>query len=309
MNPAAVETQNLRVFFCHAPNWTPVFKKPAIRALPRPANPAARNPAATSAARNTDARNPAADNNNTASATDTASAATTTSAARNVVAAAASATAARNTAASAADTAADATATTATATTTADDDEACALRAREGDTRALESLVTRHQDTVARLLWRFVRNRADLDDLVQETFLRMVRGLGGWRAEQPFAHWLLRIATNTGRDYFRRQSVRRRHLAEPDHEAGLPPGARDTAMPEAIDPAANPAARAAAGEVKEILAELPPDDRALLTLYYLEDRPLAEIAARFGWTVTATKLRAWRARARLRARLKERAFF
>ncbi|WP_068772345.1 RNA polymerase sigma factor [Termitidicoccus mucosus] len=197
---------------------------------------------------------------------------------------------------------------TAAAADNAAGDDACALRAREGDAGAMESLVMRHQDAVARLLWRFAHNRADLDDLVQETFLRMVRGLGGWRSEQPFAHWLLRIATNTGRDYFRRQSVRRRHMAEPDNADDPPPG-RGTAMPEAIDPADNPAARAASSEVKEILAGLPPDDRALLTLYYLESHSLAEIAAQFGWTVTATKLRAWRARGRLRARLKERAFF
>ncbi len=188
------------------------------------------------------------------------------------------------------------------------DDEVCALRARAGDTAAMESLVLRHQGAVARLLWRFAGTRADLDDLVQETFLRMVRGLGNWRADQPFAHWLLRIATNTGRDYFRRQSVRRRYAAETENTGATASG-QEIAMAEAADPAADPAARAAANEVKELLAGLPPDDRSLLTLYYLEGRSLTEIAAGFGWTVTAAKLRAWRARARLRALLKERAPF
>jgi RNA polymerase sigma-70 factor (ECF subfamily) len=236
VNHAAAETQNLRAFFCHAPDRAHVFARPAIRVNTHPTRAAAR---AASAAGNANA----------------------------------------------------------------DGDDACALRAREGDPDAMESLVMRHRDAVARLLWRFAHNRADLDDLVQETFLRMVRGLGGWRTGQPFAHWLLRIATNVGRDYFRRQSVRRRHMAEPDNADAPPPG-RGTAVPEAIDPADNPAARAASSEVKEILAGLPPDDRALLTLHYLENHSLAEIAAQFGWTVTAAKLRAWRARGRLRARLK-----
>ena len=158
----------------------------------------------------------------------------------------------------------------------------------------MEALVARHQAAIARLLWRFVRTPADLDDLVQETFLRMVRGLGGWKAEQPFAHWLLRIATNVGRDYFRRHAVRRRWLAEP-----AAPGA-DMPAPEAPDPGADPAARAAANEVKAMLARLPPDDRTLLTLHHLEGWGLAQIAAQFGWTLTATKLRAWRARRQLR---------
>ncbi len=175
-----------------------------------------------------------------------------------------------------------------------DPDAAVARRAQQGDRAALEALVERHQPAIARLLWRFVRTRADLDDLVQETFLRMVRGLGSWKAEQPFAHWLLRIATNVGRDYFRRQAVRRRWLAEPVAASA------DAPAPEAPDPGADPAARAAANEVKTLLARLAPDDRALLTLHHLEGWGLAQIAAQFGWTLTATKLRAWRARRQLR---------
>ena len=163
----------------------------------------------------------------------------------------------------------------------------------------MDALVVRHHPAVGRLLWRFVRTQVDLDDLVQETFLRMVRGLPSWRPEQPFAHWLLRIATNVGRDHFRRQAVRRRSIAEtPDNEEA-------TAPVEAVDPGPDPAARAAANEVKAMLADLPPDDRALITLHYLEGLAMAEIADRFGWTVTATKLRAWRARHALRAFLKQ----
>lgn len=159
----------------------------------------------------------------------------------------------------------------------------------------MDWLVEQHQAAVARLLWRFARTPADLEDLVQETFLRMVRGLPEWRARQPFRHWLLRIATNVGRDYFRRHAVRRRWHVEPTHATA------ESGLPEAIDPAANPAARAAANEVKAILAQLSPDDRALLTLHHLEGWGLAQIAEQFGWTVTATKLRAWRARRQLRS--------
>lgn len=176
-----------------------------------------------------------------------------------------------------------------------DSDEAWAGRAQQGDGAAMELLVQRHHAAVARLLWRFVRTQSDLDDLVQDTFLRMVRGLPDWEPRQPFAHWLLRIATNTGRDYFRRQAVRRRWMSEPKTEDD-----RDV-LPEAIDPAADPAARAAANEAKAILEHLAPDDRALLTLHYLEGWGLPQIAAQFGWTHTATKLRAWRARRQLRA--------
>ncbi len=161
----------------------------------------------------------------------------------------------------------------------------------------MEKLVLRHQSEVARLLWRFARSHADLEDLVQEAFLRIVRGIHSWRPDRPFLHWLRRVTVNTGRDYCRRQAVRRRWAAEP---AG---NDADAAAPEAVDPGPDPAARAAANEIKRLLATLPPDDYALLTLHHLEGWALADIARDFGWTLTATKLRAWRARARLRARL------
>jgi len=178
-------------------------------------------------------------------------------------------------------------------------DQREALAAQQGDKAALEALVRRHQPGVSRLLWRFVRQREDLEDLVQETFLRVVRNLSSWRAEKPFVHWLYRIAANTGRDYCRRQSVRRRWRVEPT--AVSPEG--DVQEFEAIDPTPNPAARAASEEVKDLLAKLSPDDCTVLTLHHLEGWDFATIAAQFGWTVTATKLRAWRARARLRALL------
>lgn len=179
-------------------------------------------------------------------------------------------------------------------------DQELAQRAQLGELTALDALVLRHQSSIASLLWKFTRTRADLDDLVQETFLRVVRSLGQWKPDRPFEHWLRRIAVNTGRDYCRRQSVRRRWLSEPsttDNDA--------VPQPEAVDPGSDPAARAAASEAKEILAQLPPDDRALLTLFHLDGWDLPGIARDFGWTHTATKLRAWRARQRLRALLEE----
>lgn len=175
-------------------------------------------------------------------------------------------------------------------------DAADVLRAQQGDRQALDALVRRHHDDVARVLWRFARQPADLEDLVQETFLRALRHLGDWRSDRPFIHWLRRIAANTGRDHYRRQAVRRRWVSEP---VTGPDG--EVRPAEAVDPAADPAARAAANEVKAMLGRLPPDAAAILTLHHLEGWGLHEIAAAYGWTHTATKLRAWRARAQLRA--------
>lgn len=176
-------------------------------------------------------------------------------------------------------------------------DEALAAAAQAGDRAALDALVRRHHAEVTRLMWRFVRRPADLDDLVQEVFVRLVRGLPRWRADRPFLHWLRRIAVNTGRDHCRREAVRRRWAAEPSADPATPP-------PEAIAPATDPAARLAAEEAKALLARLPPDDRTLLTLHYLEGWEFARIGELLGWSGPATKLRAFRARRRLQALLK-----
>ena len=177
-------------------------------------------------------------------------------------------------------------------------DEALVAAAQSGQGIALDRLLRRHHPELARLLWRFARNSADLDDLVQETFLRVLRGLPRWHPDQPFLHWLRRIAVNVGRDHYRRDATRRRWTTEPIR----PSSEASNATPsfEAADPAPDPAARAAAAEVKAALDLLPPDDRTLLTLHHLEGWDFATIGRHLGWPSALTRLRAFRARRRLR---------
>lgn len=175
----------------------------------------------------------------------------------------------------------------------ADPDAPLAAAARGGDLAAADELIRRHQEGIARLLWRFARQRADLDDLVQETFVRAWRALPRWQPNRPFAHWLRHIAVNTGRDHCRREAVRRRWFQPTAVGAEEPPA------PRAGDDAAG-----ALAEAKEWLALLPPDDRTLLTLQHLDGWELGQIARALGWSLTATKVRAWRARGRLRHLLK-----
>jgi RNA polymerase sigma-70 factor (ECF subfamily) len=175
-------------------------------------------------------------------------------------------------------------------------DGALVLLHNQGDHHALETLLARHKDDLTRILWRFTRRRADLEDLVQDALLRIVRGLPGWRDNKPFPHWIRRIAANVGRDYYRRGTTARRWIADHDPDDGEPEH-------EATEPSADPAARAASAEVMDYLAQLPPDDRTLLTLHYLEGWDFEEIGRLLGWSAPVTKVRAFRARRRLRALL------
>lgn len=183
------------------------------------------------------------------------------------------------------------------ATNDPDDDHRVVALAQQGNRASLETVVSRHHPEVSRLLWRFTRRPADHADLVQDVFLRVVRNLPDWQPDQPFLHWLRRITVNVGRDFCRREATRRRWLDQPD----------DTTA-EAIAPGADPAAHAAAAEAKAVLAHLSPDDRTLLTLHYLEGWDFAQIGELLGWSRPVTKLRAFRARRRLRTLLAEKNF-
>jgi len=168
----------------------------------------------------------------------------------------------------------------------ADEDLPLVLRARGGDLDAFDVLVMKHQPAIAAMLHHFSANHADLEDLVQETFVKAWSALDRWEPRRPFLHWLKRIAARTGLAYCRkrRTSPLARSAAELPEDLATPVAENDRASLEA----------------REILAHLPPDDRALLTLLHLQGLSIAEAADHFGWSRPNTKIKAFRARHRLR---------
>jgi RNA polymerase sigma-70 factor (ECF subfamily) len=79
---------------------------------------------------------------------------------------------------------------------------------RAGEERAATALVTRHAGPVARFLAGAGADSGDVEDLVQETFIRAFRSLDGWRGEAAFRSWLLSIASNLLKDQFRKHRGR-----------------------------------------------------------------------------------------------------
>jgi RNA polymerase sigma-70 factor (ECF subfamily) len=174
-----------------------------------------------------------------------------------------------------------------------DDDLVLVRAAQAGDLDAFDQIITRHQSTMTALLHRFATNRADLEDMVQETFVRAWRALPQWMPDKPFLHWLKRIAANIGLEFCRRHKRSPfSRLVEPTEESHpLDHIASEGAGTNASDSLAS---------AQFILSHLPPDDRALLTLLHLEQMPLHEIAAHFGWSKVKAKVKAFRARQRLK---------
>ena len=171
--------------------------------------------------------------------------------------------------------------------TTLDPDRQDIAASLGGDEAAFARLVRRHEAAVANLLWRFTRQPAQCEELVQETFVEAYFGLGRFRGEAPLEHWLRRIATRVGYRFWKRQSRQKAHVPLADLDVAAPDGPGD------------PAAAGAAAHA--LLARLPPAERLVLTLMYFDDCQIKDIARRMGWTRAMVKMRAYRARRRLKA--------
>ncbi|MFW6157728.1 MAG: RNA polymerase sigma factor [Planctomycetota bacterium] len=168
-----------------------------------------------------------------------------------------------------------------------DDDASDIQAALGGDDDAFRRLVERYEAPIARLMWRFARDTARCEELTQDVFVEAYRSLNTYRAEAPFLHWLRRIGTRVGYRFWRRRSKREDHLPL----AGIVDPADRDRPPEAAE----------AGRILHaLLARLPPDDRLVLTLEYFEQCSMKEIAEQTGWTEDAAKMRAHRAREKLR---------
>ena len=165
--------------------------------------------------------------------------------------------------------------------------------ARGGDAAAYARLVARYQPVVAQQMWRFTRDRQVLEELVQEVFVAAWMGLPKYQARAPFLHWLRRVATYTGYGFWKRQErdrARREALAL-------------GAEPLPVEPAADADAPAAAAYLFRLLETLPAKERLVLSLMYFEECSTQEIAERIGWSRSLVKVRAFRARKKLRAQL------
>ncbi|MGH9379937.1 MAG: RNA polymerase sigma factor [Thermoanaerobaculia bacterium] len=156
---------------------------------------------------------------------------------------------------------------------------------RHGDRDAFGDLVRLHERRVFRLAGRFFRAREDVEEAAQETFLTAWARLATYRAEAPFEHWLTRICLNACYQRLRR--------TRPTEE-----------LPESLPTSAEADADVRI-EVERLLATLPAKDRFLLLMLYGEEWSVAEIADKLGWSKANVKVRAHRARGRLRKLLEE----
>ncbi len=165
-------------------------------------------------------------------------------------------------------------------------------RARKGDEEAFLRLAVTYRPRVWSTASRFARSRAELEDLTQDLFLKIWKGLSSYRADAPFENWVMTVTVRGCYDFLRKHRRRRESEVLVD-----PQGSRDA--PDKRSERAEKQ-RDASETVQLLLQELPPKDRTVITLLDLEERGVKETALLTGWSESNVKVRAHRARKKMR---------
>ncbi|MBL9173230.1 MAG: sigma-70 family RNA polymerase sigma factor [Verrucomicrobiales bacterium] len=166
-----------------------------------------------------------------------------------------------------------------------------------GATERFEELVRRHQPKLFATARRYARREGEVEDLVQEIFLKAYAKLDTWRGDAPFEHWLMRLAVRTCYDSLRAHR-RRREMAVTDLSGEEADWLERHAV--APDSTQDTDAEGARALVATVLERLSPAHRLVITLLEIEGRPVKEIAGLTGWSIPLVKVRAFRARAEMR---------
>jgi len=168
--------------------------------------------------------------------------------------------------------------------------------ARNGNPASFEPLVAKYQARVFATARRYARRESEVEDIVQEVFIKAFQKLNEFRSEAPFEHWLMRLAVRTCYDFLRGHQRNREtaftELSEPES---------DWLDRFVVEPdSASEDAEAARELVEKVLSRLSPAARLVITLLEIEEKSVKEIAQLTGWSVPLVKVRAFRARAEMR---------
>jgi RNA polymerase sigma-70 factor (ECF subfamily) len=149
---------------------------------------------------------------------------------------------------------------------------------RQGDERAAAELVRRHSAPLSRYLYGVGAPRGELEDLVQETFIKAFRALEGWRGEASFRSWLFRIGANLSKDWYRRD--RGREVVS----------ILDNDLPDSADPGAEAEATDAEERLRRGVGTLPRLQREVFLLRAQQGMEYDDIASSLGTTPGAARV-------------------
>jgi RNA polymerase sigma-70 factor (ECF subfamily) len=186
-----------------------------------------------------------------------------------------------------------------------DDDLALVQRARGGDMDAFRSLVVRHQRRVYAVALGIVKDADMAWDVSQDVFVRVHRGLDGFKGESSFFTWLFRIATHVAIDSVRKERLAQRDEVDEIRETDIEDageGILATALGN--DPRETLLRRELAAKMEAALATLPEKHRTILVLREVEGLSYEELAERLGIHKGTVMSRLFHARKKMQAALR-----
>ena len=174
---------------------------------------------------------------------------------------------------------------------------ACLDKVRRNDEAAARSLVEHLYPTVIKIVRGHLPRRLDEEDLAQEIFMKLFAKLDDYRATAPFEHWVSRVARNTCLNQLRAEKSRPelRHADLSQEQLAVLDSLADQGQPsDALD------ATISSEVVEQMLECLAPQDRMIIQMLELDDLSVEDIRRQTGWSATLIRVRAFRARKKLR---------
>ena len=182
-------------------------------------------------------------------------------------------------------------------------DQALVERAQRGDQKAFGMLVEKYQRKLGRLLSRMVRDQAEVEDVVQESFIKAYRALPNFRGDSAFYTWLYRIGINTAKNYL--VSMGRRPQISHDVEIEDAENFEDAEeLRTAETPETEMMTKEIAKTVNETMMSLPDELRTAITLRELEGLSYEEIATLMNCPIGTVRSRIFRARETIAVKLR-----
>jgi RNA polymerase sigma-70 factor, ECF subfamily len=182
-------------------------------------------------------------------------------------------------------------------------DQQLVERAQRGDKRAFDLLVAKYQRKLGRLLSRFIRDPAEVEDVAQEAFIKAYRALPSFRGDSAFYTWLYRIGINTAKNYLVALGRRAPTVTEfdSDEAESFEDGEqlRDINTPESML-----MSKEIGSTVNAAMEDLPEDLRTAIALREIEGLSYEEIASIMNCPIGTVRSRIFRAREAIAARLR-----
>lgn len=184
-----------------------------------------------------------------------------------------------------------------------DEDFALVQRVQAGDKKAFNLLVSKYHRRVGRLLARMLKNQEDIDEVVQESFIKAYRAIASFRGDSAFYTWIYRIAINAAKNLLVQQGRRPstpNELIEGEDETFEHQHALSTIdTPESLIQT-----KQIGAAVNEAIEALPEDLRAAILMREIEGLSYEEIAQSMGCPVGTVRSRIFRAREAVAAHIK-----